>query len=367
MTSFFSVLNTLLVLHFLASCASNESKTDRLEDPQTGRSESEDISESPKGQADSDEDSGAGIDISRSTSLLVVSLSNNPETSKTIDRDKAIKFAKELESQMRGKKRKLRYPAHALVSSRRLSSLGLSDVMLAAKTYMDSELRENSKAVPPDDIILEIVLAAFMEKRYSMVEHFLPLLFNSKAPQIKAAAFNLQGLLQQKEGRLPEAAASWEEALKLRQGYQPAALNLGITALRFGDFERANKLLNQVPDDWFVGTHLVAAERLTGRVATARDICGRILSKKPQNKLGLFNCAVNEFQTYQNYPKAKEYLAQSIKIRSLDSTIDERAYVLLEKIDLEIAKKKSSSPAADSPEPSSASKEPSPAQVKEDL
>ena len=47
-----------------------------------------------------------------------------------------------------------------------------------------------------------------------MTEYYLEKLGKFKKPKLKAAAFTIRGMIEQSDGRLPEAVDYWNKALK---------------------------------------------------------------------------------------------------------------------------------------------------------
>lgn len=239
--------------------------------------------------------------ISENLKTFTVSLSNNSQTSRAIDRREAAAIAGKLGNTDRKE-------IVAKMSALRLSGKGLGAVIDTTKRLMAIELQKSPKRGIPNFAKMELVLAAIESKKYSFAEYFLYDLLRAKEKKIQAMAYTAEGIIAAEDGRLPEAILSWEEALKVDPSFEAAKLNLGMTAAKYGDFNLAKKMLSGFQDDWYAMHGLIAAERLTKGVNQASSLCNRLLSTKPNYKPGLLNCALNEVQGTKNLAKATELL-----------------------------------------------------------
>ncbi len=193
--------------------------------------------------------------------------------------------------------------------------------------------KKNVKKDIPESIPLEMAAAAIINNDYTLAEYFLTPLYRSKDPQIKAAALNLYGLILAEEDKIPEAVAQWTLALKVNSSYEPAILNLGITAIKYGDFVTAKRTLGHMLSDWYVKSALLIADRHTGNPGEAKSKCDYLLKDHRKNKLITFNCGLVYFQDEGNFKRAKELLSESAAEVGGAPSWTEKAYKVIEKID----------------------------------
>ncbi len=315
-------LFALMLVGLSLSCSTTEKKSEA--GGGGGREPvSEKASEPPKTQ---------GVDISGGFGTITNSLSNSALTSKTVSRAKIDGALTRVEAAAKAKDAD-RNTYIALMGARRLGRRPLSSVLEAAKDLMEIELRRKSDAEVPELARLEIALASVQNKKYSMAEHFLPELLKSQNRKIRAAALTLEGIIAADDGRIPEAVASWDAALKVDRDYEAAQLNLGFYALKFGDYKSAQQALGGRQSDWFAAGGLAVAERLSGSAPRATALCNRVLGAQPSNKLLLINCAINEWQSNLNFDKAKEMLDRATRSKGDQPKLDELAFRLIGKID----------------------------------
>jgi hypothetical protein len=148
------------------------------------------------------------------------------------------------------------------------------------------------------------------------------------------------------DGRLPEAVALWNDAINLRKDYEPARLNIGFTALRYGDYKTAKAMLSGLSDDFFVTTGMIQVERLADNPKDAAQLCASVLEKKRNYKPALFSCALNEYQGLGNLAKARAELEEIAKTDGGPSAIDERAYLVIGKLERELREQQAKERAA---------------------
>ncbi|HYX38985.1 MAG TPA: hypothetical protein VE954_38265 [Oligoflexus sp.] len=290
----------------------------------------EDSGDSKKAQSGNDD-----LYVSSNYQTLTYSLSNNSLTSKTINLGKAKDLASDLEGKLASPTIKDRKDLIALMAAKRLAGEGVGPVFLVAKKLMVVEMKEDIRHEMPEVAQLELALASIHSRQFPMAEHWIEKLMNSKNEKTKAAALTARGMIAMTDGRLPEAVALWNEALNLRKDYEPARLNIGFTALRYGDHKTAKAMLAGLPEDFFVGTGLVQSERLADNPKEAAQYCASVLEKKKNYKPALFSCALNEYQGLGNLQKARAELEEIAKTDGGPSSLDERAYLIIGKIEKE--------------------------------
>ena len=311
----------------LASCQSTGSKRSdgeaSLDDSATGDG-------GPKGQ---DEDESY---VSANFQTMTYSLTNNNLTTFTVNTAKAKSQSDELESKLKNPTSKDRKEIIALMAAKRLAGEGVVPVFLVAKRLMVVEMKDNIKRNMPEVAMLELALASIQSKQIPMAEHWIGKLLQSKSPKTKAAAHTAQGMIALLDNRLPEAIAFWNEALKARPDYEPARLNIAFNALRFGDYKTAKAMFEGMRQDWFVQTGMMQAERLGDNAKGAAEHCESILEKKPNYKVALYSCALNEYQGMGNLTKARQDLEKIVKSGGGPSAIDEKSFIVLGKIEKDI-------------------------------
>ncbi|MCX6131605.1 MAG: hypothetical protein NTX25_21410, partial [Proteobacteria bacterium] len=310
----------LLISNLLSSCATT-SKTDSSPDS---------ASESKDSKKADDE-----TVISSNFVTLSYSLSNNSLTSKTINVAKAKEIADDLESKLANPTAKDRKDLIALIAAKGLAGQGVGPAFQTAKKLMLVEMREDIRHEMPEVAQLELALAAIQSRQFPMAEHWIGKLQSSKSDKIRAAALTARGMIAMIDGRLPEATALWNEALGQKKDYEPARLNIALTALRYGDHRTAKAMLSGLSEDWFVLTAMIQIERLADNPKEAAQLCASIMEKKKNYKPALFSCALNEYQGLGNLAKARNALEALAKTDGGPASLDERAYLTISKIEKE--------------------------------
>lgn len=319
-----------LLAILLASCATTDKKG--------GKSDS---SSSSKGNDDKDDkkdgDKGEDAYVSSGFSTFTYSLTNNGLTSFTVNSSKAKSAADDLEGKLKTPTSKDRKEFIALMAAKRLAGEGVGPVFQVAKRLMVVEMKDNIKKNMPEVAMLELALASIHSKQIPMAEHWIGKLLQTKNPKTKAAALNARGMIALLDNRLPEAVAFWNDALKVKPDYEPSRLNIAFTALRYGDFKTAKTMFQGVNQDWFVQTGMMQMERLSDNASGAAELCKSILEKKPNYKPALFSCALNEYQGLGNLAKARIDFEHVAKSGGSPSSIDEKTFLILGKIEKDLS------------------------------
>ncbi len=328
----------------LTSCATTEGGKKKKEGKESASSKDDDDDDSgKKGGRDDESYSSSG------SGTFVYSLSNNGLTPYTVNSAKAKNNADDLEGKLKNPTGKDRKDLVALMAAKRLAGEGVVPVFNIAKRLMIVEMKEDIKREMPEVAMLELALASIQSKQIPMAEHWIGKLLRSKNPKTKAAAYTAEGMIALLDNRLPEAVAFWNDALKAKSDYEPARLNIGFTALKYGDYKTAKAMFEGVNRDWFVMTGQMQAERLADNSNEAASLCKTILEKKPNYKPALFSCALNEYQGLGNLAKARTDLEHIGKLSGGPSTIDEKSFLVLGKIekDLQMQQQKESAAKAE--------------------
>jgi hypothetical protein len=302
-----------------------------------------------------DDDDGGGkksqnnndeLYVSSNYQTLTYSLSNNSLTSRTINVGRAKDLAGDLEGKLASPTVKDRKDLIALMAAKRLAGEGVGPVFQVAKKLMVVEMKEDIRHEMPEVAQLELALASIHSRQFPMAEHWINKLMSSKNEKTKAAALTARGMIAMIDGRLPEAVSFWNDAIGLRKDYEPARLNIGFTALRYGDYKTAKAMLSGLSDDFFIQTGMIQVERLADNPREAAQLCASVLKEKKNYKPALFSCALNEYQGLGNLAKARSELEEIAKTDGGPSAIDERAYVVIGKLEREIREQQAKERAA---------------------
>ncbi|MBC7530422.1 MAG: hypothetical protein H7318_02525 [Oligoflexus sp.] len=324
-----SLWQVSLLAFLVVSCATTDKKGGKA-----------DSSSSSKDDDDKDDkkdgDKGDEAYVSSGFSTFTYSLTNNGLTSFTVNSSKAKGMADDLDGKLKNPTSKDRKEFIALMAAKRLAGEGVLPVFQVAKRLMVVEMKDNIKKNMPEVAMLELALASIHSKQIPMAEHWIGKLLQSKNPKTKAAALNAQGMIALLDNRLPEAVAFWNDALKAKSDYEPSRLNIAFTALRYGDVKTAKAMFQGVNQDWFVQTGMMQVERLSDNASEAASLCKSILEKKPNYKPALFSCALNEYQGLGNLAKARTDLEHVAKSGGGPSSIDEKTFLVLGKIEKEL-------------------------------
>ena len=308
-------------------CADDKSKKKAEEPVGPGRSSG------GLGGGESREDAGANS-LSADRRFLVNSLSNNPFTSKTIDRSRAADFA----GQHSGGRSKDINTLAATVAALRLSGQSVNEGMVNARAIADLEMAKNVDRDIPEIVQLELGLIGLQTGRLAFAEYWLDRLLKSKSATMRASAINAKGVMAIRMDRIPEAIVLFKEALKESSDYRPALLNIGFLALQGGDVTTAKRALAGMQDDWYVESGLISVLRLEGESEKAESLCERVLSKRPRHKPTLINCGINSWQGRRDYKKARDYLNKALAVAGGSAVWDEKTGRLLGAIDSEEAR-----------------------------
>lgn len=273
-------------------------------------------------------------DRSPTRTTLTHSLSNNPLTSQTINISKASDIVDKMSS---GKGKGF---FEEKLSAERLARRGVGPVLGTAKKIAAIEMEKGAANSISDAVKLEVALTAVAARNFYLAEYLLPILIESKNPRIKAGASNALGVMALMADRVPEAVLYFKEALKSVENYKPAMLNLGVTALKGGDLPLAKRYLGDMQNDWFVQANMITIARLEGNNSKAGDLCSKVLSKEPDHKSVLYNCALFELQNKGSFEKARSYAEKATKAKNGEAAWDDRLFNLSNLIDLEESEKK---------------------------
>ena len=267
---------------------------------------------------------------------LTQSFSNNPFTSRTINRQAAANIA---EKSSAGFKEGNVNAGVAYIAASRLAGKSLPENISAARQLIDQIVKkEGVQRDLPDVVELELAIHAVSTGKLAFAEHISDRLLKSKNVKVRAGINNLIGIVALRLNKIPEAVYSFKQSLKEDNTYVAAKLNLGFLALRGGDFGLARSMLNDMSDDWFVKSGVLVIDRMSGGADQALKLCTEVLAKKPNHKPTLFNCGLNELQAKKNFKGARDYMNKVMKYEGGDPNWNDRAARITGEIDIEESK-----------------------------
>lgn len=220
-----------------------------------------------------------------------------------------------------------------LLAAKQIARVSNEAGMAAIQKLATSLVEKNVNNQLDDSANLSLGFIFLQNRDFMRAEYFLFKVAESKNSKLKSAAYNALGVIQMHDDRIPEAVDYWKKSLQAHGGAHAAQLNLGMTALRFGDYEKAGRLLSSIPRDWYIESGLLVVDRFMGRRDSAKAICDKILSSNPKQKQTLFNCGLLEFQEFHNYKKASQMIGQATQVSGGPNYWEELAYKTIERID----------------------------------
>jgi tetratricopeptide (TPR) repeat protein len=297
----------------------------------------------PSNEEGSAQDEPGAPSVSADRRMVIQSLARNPWMQRPVNRQKMEQLTQRMapfasEEKADKASRKL---LEAYLSAQRLAGRPLPEQAKTVRAIADQSMKKNPDFDLPHAQALELAISACEAGRLSLAEFFLDPLLKLKDGRVRAAAFNLAGVIALREERVPEAVVSFKEALKTVNDYRPAQINLGMLALHGGDFALARSLLANAGDDALVSSGLATLARFKDSPDAAAEVCGRAVSRFPDYKPIMFNCALNEIQGRRDWPKAKDYLGRMLRAPggndSRSQRFSDRAQRLLTAIETEAA------------------------------
>ncbi|MFW7379085.1 MAG: tetratricopeptide repeat protein [Oligoflexus sp.] len=342
------VLTSSMLLHASCSSLGGGGSSD-------GDSEVENLVGLDAGVDSSDKDSETAT-LSANNAVLTYSVSNNPMTTKQIDPKKAANAANRVARSINKNSPDSRREVTNMISLKKFSGANLDEIFQMAKQLATSEMQRDIRRQLPEHAKLELALASIQVNRFSMAEYWLDEISSTKNKRLKAAELTARGIIAKADGRLPEAVDFWNQAIRQFPNYEPAKLNIGFTALMYGDAITAKKHLGNLQSDFFASVGLMQAERLSNNANRVESLCNRIKSQASNYKPALFSCALNTYQGQGNLPKARQELEAATKADGGPSSIDEKIFVVIGRIDNEMrqaqaaAQRQQQSPQAQQPE-----------------
>jgi tetratricopeptide (TPR) repeat protein len=274
---------------------SNSSSSSSVSSSSRTRSGNDDFEKSSKRESSK---------LSGQRATLTTSLSNSKLLSKSYSPSKANGIV----SSVARNKNATSSDLLGRMSAERLSGGSYNQVMAVGNKLAESIIAKNVKARLPDEAIAELAISAMMSKKYHVAEQYIADLIEEKDKTSNAVGHNLNGILFLQSDRIPEAAQEFRLALKSNSRYEPAKLNLGFLALKYGDFSTAKSVLSGLQDDWLVNYAFISLERVEGS-KRAGDLCKRVLSKNSYAPAYL-NCGLYEAQS-GSPDEARKYLQKA--------------------------------------------------------
>lgn len=265
---------------------------------------------------------------------LMLSLGKNSYAQPRLSMQKINEQVDELASKQRPQPADL----ENLIALQSLARRPFGEVWVNAQKL--SRMIKGNKGVS-DLVKLNLGLSALRSGKYAVADYFLtPLSTDARSRRIKASANNAIGVMYLLEKNYQEASLAFKRALSATSAYRPAAFNLGMLQLRFGNFAIARRILGDIPPDWFINASMLVIERHLGNVARANGLCKKVLQQKPNHKMSKLNCAIIEFEENKNYKKARKLLQEAAKISGGGEFWENVIYRLLEEIDTQEFSKK---------------------------
>jgi tetratricopeptide (TPR) repeat protein len=276
---------------------------------------------------------GGSAGLSPNNAIFTFSLSNNGMTGKAVNKREAQGLANRIGSQVAKNSPDLKRELTNVMALKRFAGANLNEIFGVAKAIITNEMKKDVSRKLPEQTELELALGAIESRKIAMAEHWLNQISDTRNKRMKAAELTARGIIALMDNRLPEAVDFWYQALKNFPNYTPAKLNLGFTALRFGDYTTAKKMLSDHQDDWFAATGLMQAERLANNVNRVVSLCKRILSQVNNYKPARFSCALNTYQGQGDLAKARKELESVARINGGPPEIDEKVFLVIGRID----------------------------------
>ncbi len=325
----FSILSTWFVVSsFVTACstASKKSEDGELDDSAGSVTPQDPVSASVSGER----------------RLVVQSLSRDPIMQHPVNRQKVEQLAAKLAPVVQSGKADRRV-LEAYLSAQRLGNGSLPDQAGTARAIADLSMRKNVDFELSAPLRLELAVSAVESGRLGLAEFLLDPLLNLKEGRVRAAAYNLAGVIAVKMDRVPEAVAAFQESLKTVNDYRPARINLGMLALDGGDFALARSMLGGSGDNALIASGEVTLARFKDGADQAAEICKSATAKFPDYKPLLFNCGLNDVQGKKDLARGKDYLARMLRAPGTDRRAEkynDRAQRLMMAIDAEAASAK---------------------------
>lgn len=321
MSNHFIRILILMEVLFLQSCATTSSSDSG------GGASSEKFTKNQDTEVD-DSDLGTYAD----SKSLVQSLSNNPMTSRTINRNKVKGATSKFSKTTKGTKAQNIEHYEDLIAIERVAGVSTFRLLSHLKGLAESTVSGKAGDLLSENARLEVGLGALQQRQYSMASFFFEGLFQAKNKRVRAGAYNGMGIIALNENRVPEAAEYWRQALKEVAGYEASLLNLGFISLKFGHFESALRYLSRLSKDWFAQSGLLVASRLTSKTGETAKLCSRLLQTNASHKPTAFNCGIHEWQSNNNIAKAKKLISKALNLRGGPPDWDQSGYRILEKV-----------------------------------
>jgi predicted Zn-dependent protease len=331
----FSLPAAVLVAGLIASGCSTASK----------KSDEDTVDDSGGSEGPQDPVS-AGISSERR--LVIQSLSRDPLMQHPVNRQKVEQLAARLAPPVQAGKADRRV-LEAYLSAQRLGNGSLPDQAGTARAIADLSMRKNVDFELSPALRLELAISAVEAGRLALAEFLLDPLVKLKEGRVRAAAFNLIGVIAVKMDRIPEAVVAFQESLKSSNDYRPAKINLGMLALDGGDFALARAMLGEAGDNALVASGEVTLARFKDGADRAAELCKAATAKHPDYKPLLFNCGLNDVQGKKDLARGKDYLARMLRAPGTDRRADkynDRAQRLMMAIDAEATSARTENPPA---------------------
>lgn len=250
--------------------------------------------------------------VSTERRLVIQSLSRDATMQHPVNRQKVDQVAGRLAPTVQSGKADRRV-LEVFLSAQRLGNQPLPEQAATARAIADLSMRKNVDFELSPAVRLELAISAVEAQRLGLAEFLLDPLLKLKEGRLRAAAFNLVGVIAVKQDRIPEAVVAFKESLKSSSDYRPAKINLGMLALDGGDFALARSMLGGSGDNALVASGEVTLARFKDGADQAAELCKSMTARHPDYKPLLFNCGLNELQGKRDAVAAKDYLSRMLR------------------------------------------------------
>ena len=321
-----------IAICFTLACESTGGSS-RKDDSQTsGLSSSSTPSRQKQAAEYDDHDSGFIIKSSSnmftSGGVVINSLSNNPLTSGSLDRGRALEQAVAIKDRTStNESTKLKG-----LTSARLGGSDFYEVLEHTKSIMVKRAQKSQKVLP-DLALLEVGLTSIQEKNIARARIFLePLLASTKNSLIKASIHNAYGVAYLQTHDYTAAAQSFKKALRISPRFVPALYNMGLLALKFGHYRESQRYLSDMQEDWYVRSALITSDRHLNRKSRVSSLCSQLTRQKSSHKMILFNCGLFYLENMGQKDQARNFIERATQQSGGESGWDEAAFQAMEKL-----------------------------------
>jgi len=183
------------------------------------------------------------------------------------------------------------------------------------------EQRAKSPGTPREKLLLKIAYLKLEDGTLDIAEALADEVMRSRQPDEQKAAWNLKALIAQKKKRPYAAERAWQNALEIDPEDLLVKRNLGYFYLQYAQFQKVVDLYPEESDDFHVQLQLLIAKRNLEESKEVDARCEDMLSRYPEDKYVLFNCALHEFQNNRHAKRAGELLEHALAVVQLQDPL----------------------------------------------